>query len=156
MKAFPALAPPTRSLISQISNAFPALYNEQLRGRRCQVSKMNLTRRKVRAESPIPDFRWLIWSKNVGHYLFQYMLISRLLQRQMVRWPSWLWRQVKVNLDLHSWWGNPREFESRPYQFFAIILLLQFKLDEESKRLTTKVGNFLIISNPKYTFEKVR
>ncbi|WDK13094.1 hypothetical protein CGRA01v4_04375 [Colletotrichum graminicola] len=31
-------------------------------------------------------------------------------------WPSWLWRQVKVSLTSVSWWGNPREFESRPFQ----------------------------------------
>ncbi|UQC90604.1 uncharacterized protein CLUP02_16134 [Colletotrichum lupini] len=32
-------------------------------------------------------------------------------------WPSWLWRQVKVSLTCVSWWGNPREFESRPFHF---------------------------------------
>ncbi|UQC77016.1 uncharacterized protein CLUP02_02482 [Colletotrichum lupini] len=32
-------------------------------------------------------------------------------------WPSWLWRQVKVSLTSVSWWGNPREFESRPFHF---------------------------------------
>ncbi|KAK2035589.1 hypothetical protein LX32DRAFT_2582 [Colletotrichum zoysiae] len=32
-------------------------------------------------------------------------------------WPSWLWRQVKVSLTSVSWWGNPREFESRPFQY---------------------------------------
>ncbi|KAK1687419.1 hypothetical protein BDP55DRAFT_630613 [Colletotrichum godetiae] len=34
----------------------------------------------------------------------------------MEGWPSWLWRQVKVSLTSVSWWGNPREFESRPFQ----------------------------------------
>lgn len=26
----------------------------------------------------------------------------------LVRWPSWLWRKVKVNLNTVSLWGNPR------------------------------------------------
>ncbi|KAK1496979.1 hypothetical protein CCUS01_13261 [Colletotrichum cuscutae] len=37
--------------------------------------------------------------------------------QQSEGWPSWLWRQVKVSLTSVSWWGNPREFESRPFHF---------------------------------------
>ncbi|UQC87463.1 uncharacterized protein CLUP02_12968 [Colletotrichum lupini] len=35
-------------------------------------------------------------------------------------WPSWLWRQVKVSSTSVSWWGNPREFESRPFHFAVL------------------------------------
>ncbi|KAK8212438.1 hypothetical protein IWZ01DRAFT_266573 [Phyllosticta capitalensis] len=51
---------------------------------------------------------------------------KQLQPQKTVRWPSWLWRQVKVTLISDSWWGNPREFESRPHQqqFFALLLTI--------------------------------
>jgi hypothetical protein len=34
-----------------------------------------------------------------------------------VRWPSWLWRQVKVTLAPTSWYGNVRGFKSHSHHF---------------------------------------
>lgn len=43
-----------------------------------------------------------------------------------------LWRQVKEYLNVNSWWGNPREFESRPCHilFFGLLLLFSLSLQE--------------------------
>lgn len=42
--------------------------------------------------------------------------ISHRTTNQMVRWPSWLWRQVKVILTLYSWSRKWRGFKSHSHQ----------------------------------------
>ncbi|KAI0435150.1 hypothetical protein F5Y09DRAFT_293818 [Xylaria sp. FL1042] len=45
----------------------------------------------------------------------------------MARWPSWLWREVKVTLTEFSSWSNPRGFKSHSCQFiFCPFVLVSF------------------------------
>src|SRR6478752_2247620 len=64
--------------------------------------------------------------------------INALSSSKSVRWPSWLWRQVKVNLNTNSWWSNPPGFESQSHQvllfafppFYIQFLLKKHELTE--------------------------
>ena len=38
-----------------------------------------------------------------------------------VRWPSWLWRQVKAYLSIDSWSRKGRGFESHSDHFFLLV-----------------------------------
>ncbi|KAI0119287.1 hypothetical protein F4814DRAFT_411434 [Daldinia grandis] len=40
----------------------------------------------------------------------------------MARWPSWLWREVKVTLIPTSSWSNPRGFKSHSCHIFTFYL----------------------------------
>ena len=66
----------------------------------------------------------LIWCFLSPHLLL-YIFLTENMEHQSDRWPSWLWRQVKVTLiirsqDLISWSRKWRGFESHSVQFFYI------------------------------------